>query len=129
MSKTKTIKIFFVIFIVLLAIGSTTYFLFGKLMTNTNYESPKQEVTKGTQPTRQQTVEQLISKLQAEREQDPTFKAESARMERELETEIANMRNALKAHRKAQSRLDALTIVQVQYDVEIAALQANDDIK
>jgi len=129
MSKTKNIKTFFVIFIVLLAIGSTTYFLFGKLMTNTNYESPKQEATKGTQPTRQQTVEQLISKLQAEREQDPTFKAESARMEKELEQEITEMRNALKAHRKAQSRLDALTIVQVQYDVEIAQLEKDNQLK
>lgn len=128
MSKTKTFKVFFVIFIVLLGIGTTTYYLSNKLLSSTDYESSKQEVTTG-KVTRQQTVEQLISKLQAEREQDPTFKAESERMERELETEIANMRKALAAHRKAQSRLDALTIVQVQYDVEIAQLEKDNQLK
>lgn len=69
-------------------------------------------------------VKNLIDELQSEREQDPTFKAETKKMEDELEKEIASMRQALRDHRKAMSRLDALTIVQTQYDMEIAQLQA-----
>lgn len=93
------------------------YFFVGK---NIEVSNPPVVVSK---PTRQQTVEQLISKLQSEREQDPTFKAETARQEKELEQEITDMRKALIQHRKAMSRLDALTIIKTQYEVELSNLQ------
>jgi hypothetical protein len=44
-------------------------------------------------------------------------------MEKELEAEIESMRKSLVEHRKAQSRLDALMIVQTQYDIEISELE------
>lgn len=85
--------------------------------------SPGDNKATSSPVSRTETVRNLIDKLQAEREQDPTFKAKTVEMEKELEAEIASMRQALKDHRKAQSRLDALTIIQTQYDVELNELE------
>jgi len=70
-----------------------------------------------------ETVKDMINDLQKERENDPTFKAKTKEMQNELDKEISHMRKALEDHRKAQSRLDALMIVQTQYDVEISDLK------
>lgn len=117
MSKTR--KIVFVIVVI------TSMFIMAHskfASPDIEYKAPEQ-VIETKAPTRQETVKALINQLQAERENDPTFKAKTAEMEQELEQEIANMRKALAEHRKAQSRLDALTIVQVQYDMELSALE------
>lgn len=105
--------------VVLLGVGVLVHYYFKGKNIDVSYISSQV----ANKPTRVEQVESLISKLQADREQDPTFKAESARMEKELEVEIGDMRNALAKQRKAQSRLDALMVVQTQYDMEISDLQ------
>lgn len=115
MSKTKKFALVGVIIITstLLAYDHTV----GK---NIEYKAPTASQTPTV--TRQETVKQLIDDLQKARENDPTFKAETARLQKELDDRIASMRTALTNNRKAQSRLDALTIIQVQSDVELSEL-------
>lgn len=65
-----------------------------------------------TAPTRLQQVQNTINELTSQREQDPSFIAETARMQQEL---IVN--------RQTQARLDALFIVKTQLDEEITGLE------
>lgn len=114
-----------IIVTVLGAIGAGVYFYGNESIEFTSTVVP--EVVAKSE-SRTDTVKNLIDELQAKREQDPTFKAETKKMEDELEGIITQMRKDLVEHRKAQSRLDALTIVQTQYDMEISDLESANEL-
>lgn len=98
---------------VLVFLGITTVVMFlvwfiPKLQVVNTYASASTAVKA---PTRLEQTQTLINELQAQRENDPTFIAET---NKEMD--------ALKQSRVTQSRIDALTIVQTQIDDEIASL-------
>ncbi|HEY9826364.1 MAG TPA: hypothetical protein V6D19_13025 [Stenomitos sp.] len=119
-SHKLNMKKIIIIVAVLSAIGAGVYFYGNESIEFTSTVVP--EAIAKTE-SRTDTVKNLIDELQAKREQDPTFKAETKKMEDELEAMITKMRKDLVEHRKAQSRLDALVIVQTQYDMEISDLE------
>lgn len=117
------------IIIIIIASVGVAYAGYFLLKPNAYVSEPKDTATASSTPVNKaDVVKAMIDRLQAEREQNPTFIAETLRMEKELDAEIARMRQALKDNRKAQSRLDALMIVRTQYEVELYDLEKANQI-
>jgi predicted ribosomally synthesized peptide with SipW-like signal peptide len=114
-------KKFIILVVVMALLAGGTYAYFNKANTVAFVNETKAAEPKVQSKTEQ--VKKLIDQLTEERKQNETFKAKKKQMEAELEKEVASMRQALKDHLEASARLDALTIVQTQYDMEISELQ------
>lgn len=93
--------------VVLIALVTGIYFA------TTGFASTTSEnMVSAAQPTRLQQTQTLINQLTEQRKLDPSFIAETVRREAEL-----------KKMREIDARIDALTIVKTQLDVEISNLE------